>query len=208
MDAHAKIRTRVAQILIPNQNSSFLHVTIISTSKLLPQFPFRQSQINYRRVYDTWIQKRVWKFRYSSVALWTLLSWNHRKWSPQKKVTTISVYLMGTQWASETLEGNGLLRCFDEVQLRYTHLLQAKREEIARGRTSWKRKHSTSPISAQSCVWFKWYSKLFLLKNSSINRRLILGWTGIRLGVDLLEHPSFFSYFRLYIRRNKIKKLK
>lgn len=73
----------------------------------------------------------------------------------KKSDNNISLLNGYSQWASETLEGNGLLRCFDEVQLWYTHLLQAKREEIARGRTSWKRKHSTSRISAQSCVWFK-----------------------------------------------------
>ncbi|KAL7001068.1 Thiolester hydrolase [Sarracenia purpurea var. burkii] len=56
----------------------------------------------------------------------------------------------GFSVASGILEGNGLLRCFDERQFRYTHLLQAKgeakSEEIVRGRTSWKRKLSTMPF--------------------------------------------------------------
>ena len=60
--------------------------------------------------------------------------------------------LNGFSMASGILEGNGLLKCFEEKPFRYTHLLQvngeAKNEEIIRGRTSWKRKMSTMPFSS------------------------------------------------------------
>ncbi|XP_057478060.1 palmitoyl-acyl carrier protein thioesterase, chloroplastic-like [Actinidia eriantha] len=68
----------------------------------------------------------------------------------QQDHNNISI-LNGFSMASGILEGNGLLKCFEEKPFRYTHLLQvngeAKNEEIIRGRTSWKRKISTMPFS-------------------------------------------------------------
>ncbi|XP_022993287.1 palmitoyl-acyl carrier protein thioesterase, chloroplastic-like [Cucurbita maxima] len=62
--------------------------------------------------------------------------------------------LNGFSLASEILKGGGLLGSFDNGTLRYTHLLQiegeAKNEEIMRGRTTWKKKVTTTiPFSTQ-----------------------------------------------------------
>jgi fatty acyl-ACP thioesterase B len=54
-------------------------------------------------------------------------------------------------WASEIMEGNGLLGSLDKVPLRYTHLLQTQgdtqNEEIVRGKTTWKKKQSNIELS-------------------------------------------------------------
>ncbi|XP_041015045.1 palmitoyl-acyl carrier protein thioesterase, chloroplastic-like [Juglans microcarpa x Juglans regia] len=60
--------------------------------------------------------------------------------------------LNGFSLASEILEGGGLLGSYEKAPLRYTHLLQTQgergSEEIVRGRTTWKRKmSSTMPFS-------------------------------------------------------------
>ncbi|KAG7973779.1 hypothetical protein I3843_06G014300 [Carya illinoinensis] len=60
--------------------------------------------------------------------------------------------LNGFSLVSEILEGGGLLGSYEKAPLRYTHLLQTQgergSEEIVRGRTTWKRKmSSTMPFS-------------------------------------------------------------
>lgn len=61
------------------------------------------------------------------------------------------ISLNGFSLASEILEGSGLLRNFEKLPLRYTHLLQVKgeggNEEIVRGRNTWKRKIPTKPFT-------------------------------------------------------------
>ncbi|PKI59799.1 hypothetical protein CRG98_019805 [Punica granatum] len=61
-------------------------------------------------------------------------------------------FLNGLSLASEILEGSGLLGSFSKAPLRFTHLLQidgrdSRKEEIARGRTTWKKKFSSMPFS-------------------------------------------------------------
>lgn len=52
---------------------------------------------------------------------------------------------------SEIFEGNGWLGSLNQFPFSYTHLLQTKgekkNEEIVRGKTTWKKKHSDKPFS-------------------------------------------------------------
>ncbi|KAJ4848990.1 hypothetical protein Tsubulata_018729 [Turnera subulata] len=60
--------------------------------------------------------------------------------------------LNGLSFASEIMEGNGLLGSLNNAPARFTHLLQAKGEtqdeEIVRGKTTWKKRLPTKPFSA------------------------------------------------------------